>query len=145
MYGVNSFAGDDNFSEPIPIGFDFPFYGYNRDHFYADINGELLLTDNQWYKPFPNNGWNNDGNIFNFSYPIPGYSEMPALIAVYWDDLFADQGTGNVYFQTFGTAPNRYCVIEWNNLRFSAGTGGSPTLCFEVILHARSNHCRYRQ
>jgi len=139
MYGVNSFAGDDNFSEPIPIGFDFPFYGYNRDHFYADVNGELLLTDNQWYRPFPDNGWDNDGNIFNFSYPIPGYSEMPALIAVYWDDLFADQGTGNVYFQTFGTAPNRYCVIEWNNLRFSAGTGGSPTLCFEAILYENGN------
>ena len=38
-YGVNAFVGDDNFSEPIPIGFDFPFYGINRSYFHADING----------------------------------------------------------------------------------------------------------
>ncbi|MCK9617969.1 MAG: choice-of-anchor J domain-containing protein [Lentimicrobiaceae bacterium] len=134
-YGVTGFYGDDNFSEPIPIGFDFPFYGINRSQFYADINGTLLLADNQWYKEYPSNGWHSDGNIFNYTYPIPGYSEMPALISVYWDDLYADEGTGNIYYQTFGTAPNRYCVIEWNNLRFAAGTGGTPTLCFEAILY----------
>ncbi|GAB1404483.1 hypothetical protein MASR1M74_16620 [Lentimicrobium sp.] len=134
-YGVNAFAGDDNFSEPIPLGFDFPFYGINRAYFHADINGELLLAPNNWYKPFPNSGWNNDGNIFNYHAPIPGYTEMPALIAVFWDDLFAEQNTGDVYYQMFGTAPERYGVIQWNNLRFVAGDGGSQTLCFEVILH----------
>jgi hypothetical protein len=33
-------------------------------------------------------------------HPIPGYTQMPALISVYWDDLQADQGTGDVYFQS---------------------------------------------
>ncbi len=134
-YGVNAFAGDDNFSEPIPLGFDFPFYGINRTYFHADINGELLLAENNWYNPFPGSGWDNDGNIFNYHAPIPGYTEMPALIAVFWDDLFAEENTGDVYYQMFGTAPDRYGVIQWNNLRFSAGDGGSQTLCFEVILH----------
>ncbi|HCX99373.1 MAG TPA: hypothetical protein DG754_04455, partial [Bacteroidales bacterium] len=134
-YGVNAFAGDDNFSEPIPLGFDFPFYGINRTYFHADINGELLLAENDWYKPFPNSKWNNDGNPFNYHAPIPGYEEMPALIAVFWDDLLAEENTGDVYYQMFGTAPERYGVIQWNNLRFVAGNGGSQTLCFEVILH----------
>lgn len=134
-WGVPSFSGDDNFSEAIPIGFSFPFYGLPRTFFHADINGSLLLADNNWVKPYPANGWGNDGNIFNYSYYLPGYPNMPALIACYWDDLEAVEGTGNVYFQTFGTAPARYTIIQWNNLNFVAGTGGSPTLCFQVILY----------
>ncbi len=134
-YGVNAFAGDDNFSEAIPIGFDFPYYGINRTFFHADINGTLLLAANNWVKPYPDNGWDNDGNVFNYHETIPGYSGMPALISVFWDDLIATEGTGNVYFQTFGTAPDRYTVVQWSNLAFVAGTGGTPTLNFEVILH----------
>jgi hypothetical protein len=136
MYGVDSFHGDDNFSEPIPIGFDFPFYGIGQSTYHVDINGELLFgSDNTWYKPFPNHGWDNDGNPFNYHKPLPGYDEMPNLVAVFWDDLIADEGTGDVYFETFGEAPDRYHVIQWHNLRFVAGNGGTPTLQFQVILH----------
>lgn len=135
MYGVDSWGGDDNFSEPIPLGFTFPFYGNNYTTAYVDVNGEILLAENTWYEEYPESGWDSDGNIFNYVYPIPGYAAMPGLIAVYWDDLKAVQGTGNVYFQTFGTAPERYTVIQWHQLQFY--TGGEPVslLDFEVILH----------
>jgi hypothetical protein len=56
-------------------------------------------------------------------------------LAVYWDDLHADQGIGDVYFQTFGETPNRYTVVQWHNLRYHAGTGGSPQLKFQVIFY----------
>ncbi len=136
-YGVPGFYGDDNFSEPIEFGFDFPFYGIDRTYFHVDINGEFLLTENTWYHAYPDpyGIWQTDGNMFNYVYPIPGYTQMPALIAVYWDDLHADEGIGDIYFQTFGTAPDRYCVVEWHNVRFHNGTGGTPSLCFEVIFH----------
>ncbi|HOU26204.1 MAG TPA: T9SS type A sorting domain-containing protein, partial [Candidatus Cloacimonas sp.] len=49
--------------------------------------------------------------------------------------LHCDQGTGDIYFQSFGEEPNRYCVIQWHNVRFHAGTGASTLLDFEVILH----------
>ena len=39
MHNVPTFAGDDNFCEPIDFGFDFPFYGSTYSHFYVDING----------------------------------------------------------------------------------------------------------
>lgn len=135
MHSVTSWNGDDNFSEPIALGFSFPFYGNSYSSAYVDVNGEILLADNNWYTDFPSNGWGNDGNMFNYMYPIPGYVQMPALIAVYWDDLQADEGTGNVFFQSFGTSPNRYAVIQWHNVRYHAGTGGSPQLKFQVILH----------
>jgi hypothetical protein len=136
MYGVTSWQGDDNFSEPVPIGFNFPFYGNSYSEMYIDINGEILLDgSNPWYEEYPSSGWDGDGNMFNYMYPLPGYTQMPALISVYWDDLMADQNTGNIYFQTFGTTPNRYCIIQWNNLRFLAGTGGTPQLKFQAILY----------
>ncbi|MCD4817171.1 MAG: T9SS type A sorting domain-containing protein, partial [Candidatus Cloacimonetes bacterium] len=135
MYEVPTFYGDDNFSEPIDFGFDFPFYGIDRTYCYIDTNGELLLAESTWYDNYPAPGWDNDGNLFNYVYPIPGYTQMPALIALYWDDLDVDEGIGDIYFQTFGEAPNRYFVIEWHNVRYHYGTGGEPNLCFEVILH----------
>ena len=130
-----TFAGDDNMSPPIPFGFSFPFYGIDRESFYVDTNGEILLADNTWYNHYPNVGWNYDGNMFNYITPIPGENSMPALVAVFWDDLHADEGTGDIYFQTFGTAPERYCVVQWNNLRFHAGSVIDTTLCFEVIFY----------
>lgn len=134
-YGVPTFAGDDNFSEPIPLGFVFNFYGVEYSQAYVDINGEILLGNNNWYNEYPDQGWDGDGNMFNYMYPIPGYAQMPGLISVYWDDLLAVQGTSDIYFQTFGTAPDRYTVIQWNRLKFLAGAGGDPILTFEVILH----------
>ncbi len=135
MFGVDSFYGDDNISEPIPLGFDFNYYGISRSYFQADINGSLFLsTPTAWYKPYPDTYWNEDGNLFNYMYQVPGYRNMPSLISVFWDDLEAVEGTGNVYFQTFGEAPDRYCVVQWNNLKFRAGTG-AQNLQFEVILH----------
>lgn len=135
MYNVDAWGGDDNFSEPVPIGFSFPFYGIDYTQMYIDTNGEILLEDNTWYEEFPDPGWDSDGNMFNYMYPIPGYTQMPALIAVYWDDLIAPEGISDVYFQTFGEAPERYCVVQWDNLRFYAGTGGTPQLKFQVILY----------
>ena len=44
----------------------------------------------------------------NYMHTIPGYIQMPALIAAYWDDLEADEGIGDVYYQSFGDAPNRF-------------------------------------
>ncbi len=135
MYGVPSFSGDENFSEPIPFGFTFPFYGIDRTYMYVDTNGEILLADNGWYEPYPDSGWDSDGFFFNYVYPIPGFTQMPALVAPLWDDLKAIEGTGDTYFETFGDAPNRYCVVEWHDFTFGHGTVDEMTLTFEVIFH----------
>ena len=131
------YYGDDNLSAPIPFGFAFNFYGIDRDSMYIDTNGEILLADNNWYNKYPGayQNWGSDGNMFNYMYPIPGNTSMPALVSVFWDDLIVDENIGDVYFQTFGTEPNRYCVVEWYNLRFLAGTVEDTTLNFEVIFH----------
>ncbi|MDY6915893.1 MAG: choice-of-anchor J domain-containing protein [Candidatus Cloacimonadota bacterium] len=135
MEGVDQFYGDDNFSEPIEIGFPFNFYGIEYDSLYIDVNGEILLADNTFYQPYPLGGWGTDGFMFNYVYPIPGFEAVPGLIAAYWDDLEAIEGTGDVYYQSFGETPNRYFVVQWHNLRFASGDNETDGLNFQIILH----------
>ncbi|MDO9577880.1 MAG: choice-of-anchor J domain-containing protein, partial [Candidatus Cloacimonadales bacterium] len=135
MHGVPTFDGDGNFCEAIDFGFDFPFYGTDRTYFYVDTNGEILLAENSWVHPYPDPDWGNDGFSFNATFPIPGYTQMPGLVAVYWDAQRVNEGIGDIYYQTFGTAPNRYCVIEWQNFEFDYNYSGEPTLCYEAIFH----------
>ncbi len=133
MHGVPTFDGADNFCEAIDFGFDFPFYGTDRTYFYVDTNGEILLAENGWTVPYPGAGWGNDGFSFNSTFPIPGYTQMPGLVAVYWDAQRVNEGIGDIYYQTFGEAPNRYCVVEWQNFEFDYEYSGEPTLCYEAI------------
>ena len=135
MHGVPTFDGDDNFCEAIDFGFDFPFYGTDRSYFYVDTNGEILLAENGWTVPYPDTGWGEDGFSFNSTFPIPGYTQMPGLVAVYWDALRVNEGIGDIYYQTFGEAPDRYCVIEWQNFEFDYEYSGDPTLCYEAIFY----------
>jgi len=135
MHGVPSFDGDDNFCEAIDFGFDFPFYGTDRSYFYVDTNGEILLAENGWTDPYPDPDWGQDGFSFNATFPIPGYTQMPGLVAVYWDSQRVNEGIGDIYYQTFGEAPNRYCVIEWKNFEFDYELSGEPTLCYEAIFY----------
>ncbi|MCD4817929.1 MAG: T9SS type A sorting domain-containing protein [Candidatus Cloacimonetes bacterium] len=135
MHGVPSFDGDDNFCEAIDFGFDFPFYGIDRSHFYVDTNGEILLAENDWVNPYPDSDWGEDGFSFNSTYPIPGFTQMPGLVAVFWDSQRAIEGTGDIYYQTFGEAPDRYCVVEWQNFEFDYDLSGEPTLCYEAIFY----------
>jgi len=135
MHGVPTFDGDDNFCEAIDFGFDFPFYGIDRTYFYVDANGEILLAENGWVQPYPDPDWGNDGFSFNATFPIPGYTQMPGLVAVYWDNQRVNEGVGDIYYQTFGEAPNRYCVIEWQNFEFDYELSGEPILCYQAIFY----------
>jgi hypothetical protein len=46
------------------------------------------------------------------------------------DDL--DDETGNVYYQTNGTAPNRTFIVQWDNICNFSGSVGAPTVTFQV-------------
>jgi hypothetical protein len=110
--------GDDSYGGPFNIGFNFLFYGNTVTQFYASTNGLVMFsnpTTEYWNEPIPTPG----GATDNF-------------IAVLWDDLYVDSIIGGIYYQVFGTSPNRYLVIEWNNVEF---LGGSDQITFEAILY----------
>ena len=45
-------------------------------------------------------------------------------------------------YQTFGSAPNRYCVVEWNSVGHFSDFDHPMT--FEVILYEGSNNIKFQ-
>ncbi|MBN1947134.1 MAG: hypothetical protein JW797_15770 [Bradymonadales bacterium] len=114
-------TADDGFSS-LPIGFDFPFYGASYNVAYASSNGLVTFGSGS-------SGWDNQ--------TIPTSALPNAFIAPFWDDLnlvnrSGDERDGRILYATRGTAPNRYLVIQWQDVAFYSGQN---FLTFEVILH----------
>jgi hypothetical protein len=111
--------GDDTY-DWLPIGFDFPFYDNVYHGAWASSNG--LLSFDAGTSRFSND-------------PIPSASSPNNFLAPFWDDqsvyTFGDE---HVYYETFGSVPNRYLVVQWR----CRDLGSSPLdrpYEYEVILH----------
>jgi hypothetical protein len=111
--------GDDEFTGPINIGFDFPFYGMPQSRLYFSTNGLITFGAGNWEGSGP--GIPNDTNPNNF-------------IASYWDDLRVGNpyNGGAIYYSQFGSAPDRYFVVEWRDVQ---NYGSATPFSFEAILH----------
>lgn len=110
---------------PIPLPFTFRFYENKYDTIYIAAGGFLTFDPNA---PVPWQG------------KVPEVTTPNNIIAPYWAPfLLAGKGTkGKVYYASGGTAPNRYFVVEWNNVLGGASTdtvGGDDSYIFEVILN----------
>ena len=111
-------TGDDDYSAPINIGFNFPFYGLPQSQLYFSTNG--LIT-------FRAGSWDRGGGIPNSATPNN-------LIAPFWEDLVVGSpyNSGAIYYSQGGAAPNRYFVIEWRDV---TTYNGSSAFSFEAILY----------
>ena len=78
---------------------------------------------------------NNGGMVLGSTSAQVGYGgNMTSLTGNYifpWGDDLDDE-TGNVYYQTNGTAPNRTFIVQWENICNFSGSVGAPTVNFEV-------------
>ncbi len=121
--GTNAAQGyhDDYYWGALPIGFTFNFYGNNYTNFYFSSNG--LLTFGAGSTTYSNTC-------------IPNTSTPNNMIAAFWDDIVI-HATGEIMYNTVGTAPNRKCIVQFNNMSFYA----SPVLLgtFQIILYETSN------
>lgn len=100
-----------------------------------DITSADLEIDNNGGVVFNTTGAGNVNCCDESGLPNANFT---SAILPFWDDL--NNGTGDVYYQTLGTAPNRRFIIQWHNRpHFSAG--GSVT--FQVVLYETSNEIRY--
>lgn len=94
-------SGDIIYTCGLPVGFAFPFYDQLQQEFCVSTNG---------FVSFDRSGGAEDSNVC----PLPSRSSNGAVIAAIWDDLVVD---GQIYYQTFGRAPNRYLVVQWRDVR----------------------------
>lgn len=110
-------GGDNSYLCQLPIGFGFPFYEKIEREFCVSSNGFLS------FDPV-----GNSGDLTN-SCPLPTGAANRAVIAAAWDDLV----TTEITYQTFGLAPHRYLVVQWEDARRFAALGRQPAT-FQVVL-----------
>lgn len=102
---------------PYNLGFTFKYYGRAYTSIYISGNGLVSL-----------------GSDPNLNTPIDTYLPKTIypnnLIAPFWIAL----KSGTVLYKAGGTEPNRYFVVEYNNVRLVNGDSSEP-VWFEVILY----------
>ena len=121
----------DDGSASVPLPFNFIFNGQSKSSVLISANGYLTFG--------------NIGSAYNNA-SIPSLSSPNDYIAPFWDDLNPAAG-GSISYSTFGSAPNRRFVVEWNGVpRYSTTgpSGGEGALTFEVVLTESSNDIRFQ-
>jgi len=116
-------SGDDQVSAMVPIGFTFNFYGTNYTQLAACTNGWLTF---------------NSGMPATYPGQTMPYASIPTMIAWSWDDMYTVGGTFE-YFTT-GVAPNRICVINYNNIGYCCSSANMATV--QIQLYETTNEIR---
>ncbi|MCP4543575.1 MAG: DUF11 domain-containing protein [Chloroflexi bacterium] len=111
---------DDDYAGPFDIGFTFDHYGVDYTQFYINSNGSIQFEGGYaWYEWCPIDiEWPNNA------------------IHLLGRDTIVDGANSRVYYQTFGSSPNRYTVVEFHQLR---NYGGSDYSNLEIILYENGN------
>jgi len=112
----------------VTLPFAFTFYGTSSTAIRVGNNGGLLFNATS------GDLWAGNADL--------GTTTSNNLIVPFWDDI--DDETGNVYYKTIGTAPNRRFVIEWYNRPHYKSSGGVGNVTFELILYEGTNNIKFQ-
>lgn len=110
--------GDDTLYGPYNVGFTFNFYGTDYTQFYICNNGFVTFSS---------------GNCAWTELTIPTSGAPDNFIAPFWDDLYT---AGTIKYELFGTTPNQYMVISYEQIDHISASGGAD---FQVIIYETSN------
>jgi subtilisin-like proprotein convertase family protein len=123
-------TGDD-VGATITLPFTFRYSGTNYTEVYANSNGLLVFGG--------------VSNAFtNAVFPTAG--EPNNIVSALWDDFEIDPAVNpstNVYFQEFGTAPNRTFVISWEKLP-QLNLVPADDNNFQIVFTEGSNNLTFR-
>ena len=118
-----SFEGNDSDTEPISIGFEFPFYGENHSDFIINANGWIGFgeSSSEWY----------NGNIPSVDAPRPA-------IFGFWDDLNPLNDncnascSGNVYYES----TSNHLVVWYEDVYHWASGGYEDSYYdFQIVIY----------
>jgi len=98
---------DDQVSNAIPLGFDFNYYEDDYNEIFISSNGFLTVLPGQ------PNGCCTGGLL-------PDPTPPNGTIAGWWEDLNPNLG-GSIHFQTLGTAPDRYFIVQFTDIPHFGG------------------------
>lgn len=114
---------DDTFSAPIPLGFDFDFYGNTYNQVNVSTNGYISFTPQTagMYSP-----WSFNQTIPNASFPVTN-----AFMGCF-HDMNNSNAQGTITYSIIGSAPYRKLVVLFDNQsHFSSDTTKST---FQMII-----------
>lgn len=125
--GTSMTMVDDQMSMPLPIGFQFCFFGNTYTQFYIGSNGWVGFTPAQTIAFTAN------------PIPSPGIFVPRNCIMGPWMDWNPGVGTGSPYikYQTQGIAPYRRLVVQWTNCPLYQCTASNGT--FQIVLYESTN------
>ncbi len=102
-------SGDDVVSNAVNIGFSFTFFGNTYTTFQISTNGNI-----QFGTPPVSNAWT-PATIPSATVPTAvGNTGINNYIALAWRD-WTTVGAGEINYYTTGSAPNRICLIDFND------------------------------
>jgi uncharacterized repeat protein (TIGR01451 family) len=124
---IGVISPDDEFTGPVPIGFQFTFYGQVNTQAFVNTNGLLTFIT---------------GTMAYSNQPIPA-GPIRNFATCFWDDLFENDPSQGVWVETHGVPGNRYTVITYRTAYFDDET--APPAQFQMILYETSNQikCQY--
>jgi uncharacterized repeat protein (TIGR01451 family) len=114
---------DDVYYNNIPIGFDFNYAGVNYDTMKISTNGFITFDLNA------------NGMVFNVL-----NSNINLAVAPFSSDLRNMLPNASLQYTTFGTAPNRSCVIQWLHYSYFGSQGD---MSFQIWLQETSNCIKF--
>ncbi|MCX7744387.1 MAG: proprotein convertase P-domain-containing protein [Flavobacteriales bacterium] len=106
---------DDNVYNANPIGFTFWFNGNPYTTFSVNANGFLAM-----------------GDVVANSYTAISGGTSNQVVSAFNFDLIGNTPTGELRYQTIGSAPNRTLVVQWSNM---SAFGGAGTYNFQIRLN----------
>ncbi len=119
---------DDLYSNPIPLPFDFDFYGVTYTSLSISTNGYIQFGN----IPSSFSPWQ-----FSQTIPDAGFPVNNSILGCY-EDLYNNAGTGTLTYGSYGTAPYRKFVVYFNNQpHFSCGVNAVSS--FQMILSETTN------
>jgi hypothetical protein len=128
--GTNLGIVGDDVGATITLPFPFSYSGSDQTEVYANSNGLLSF------------GGVNSNAYVNAAFPTAAAPNN--IVGVLWDDLEVDTVTNpisGVYYQEFGTAPNRTFVISWEGVPQLAQTDNNN---FQVVFTEGSANLTFR-
>ena len=121
---IDMMGVDDVVYNNLPIGFSFSFGGVLHDKMSVSTNGNIVL----------------DTIGTNMFVQILDGPHNNNMIAPFAADLRNSTANSSLQYATFGTAPNRVCIVQWLHYSYFAGNGD---VSFQVQLFETSNCIRF--
>ncbi|MCX6258173.1 MAG: SprB repeat-containing protein [Bacteroidia bacterium] len=133
LTGINAgIDANDQIYGPFQIGFDFTFFGNTYTQFFIGSNGWIGFSgalDGSNYDPWATK------NIPNAGHGVPKNCIMGP-----WEDWNTSAGPNNgnyVYYQVYGSGPNRKLVISYVDIPLFPNIINNCT--FQIVLYEGSN------